>query len=84
MQARGNQAFAKGRLAAGKPGYAYGSYWYQVDDGDGSVEAGGRFGQKMENGCQTVTDTKGAKKGLSRGHGPICICLSSRRSHVTR
>lgn len=48
LQPRGNQAgFAKGRLAAGKPGYAYGDYWYQVNDGDGSVEAGGRFGQKI-------------------------------------
>jgi CubicO group peptidase (beta-lactamase class C family) len=43
-----NQAgFAKGRLAAGKPGYSYGDYWYQVNDGDGSVEASGRFGQKI-------------------------------------
>ena len=48
LRPRGNQAgFAKGRLAAGKPGYAYGNYWYQVNDGDGSVEAGGRFGQKI-------------------------------------
>jgi CubicO group peptidase (beta-lactamase class C family) len=48
LRPRENQAgFAKGRLAAGRPGYAYGDYWYQVNDGDGSVEAGGRFGQKM-------------------------------------
>ena len=48
LQPRGNQAgFAKGRLAAGRPGYADGDYWYQVNDGDGSVEASGRFGQKI-------------------------------------
>ncbi|AJG24369.1 serine hydrolase domain-containing protein [Cupriavidus basilensis] len=48
LRPRENQAgFATGRLAAGKPGYAYGDYWYQVNDGDGSVEAGGRFGQKI-------------------------------------
>lgn len=48
LQPKANQAgFAKGRLAAGKPGYGYGDYWYQVNDGDGSVEASGRFGQKI-------------------------------------
>ncbi|EKZ99691.1 6-aminohexanoate-dimer hydrolase [Cupriavidus sp. HMR-1] len=48
LRPRGNQAgFAKGRLAASRPGYAYGDYWYQVNDGDGSVEASGRFGQKI-------------------------------------
>ncbi|AOZ08675.1 serine hydrolase domain-containing protein [Cupriavidus malaysiensis] len=48
LRPRANQAgFAKGRLAAGRPGYTYGDYWYQVNDSDGSVEAGGRFGQKI-------------------------------------
>ncbi|WP_011300538.1 serine hydrolase domain-containing protein [Cupriavidus necator] len=46
-QAANQAGFSRGRLAAGKPGYAYGDYWYQVNDGDGSVEAGGRFGQKI-------------------------------------
>lgn len=40
-------AFAKSRLATGRPGYSYHDYWYQVNDGDGSFAAGGRFGQSI-------------------------------------
>ncbi|WP_412527413.1 serine hydrolase domain-containing protein [Burkholderia lata] len=39
--------FAKGNVIAGKDGYAYRDYWYQVNDGDGSVAAAGRFGQSI-------------------------------------
>jgi CubicO group peptidase (beta-lactamase class C family) len=39
--------FARGNLAPGRPGYAYRNYWFQRNDGDGSVEASGRFGQKI-------------------------------------
>ena len=39
--------FAQGNLAPGRPGYAYRNYWFQKNDGDGSVEASGRFGQKI-------------------------------------
>lgn len=39
--------FAKGNLAPGRPGYAYRNYWFQRNDGEGSVEASGRFGQKI-------------------------------------
>lgn len=39
--------FAKGNLAPGRPGYAYRNYWFQLNDGEGSVEASGRFGQKI-------------------------------------
>ncbi|MFJ4348677.1 serine hydrolase domain-containing protein [Pseudomonas sp. NPDC089401] len=39
--------FAKGDMGPGRPGYAYRNYWYQSNDGDGSVEASGRFGQKI-------------------------------------
>ncbi|HGM6824667.1 serine hydrolase [Serratia marcescens] len=28
-------------------GYAYRDYWYQKNDGDGSIEAAGRFGQRI-------------------------------------
>ncbi len=43
-----NQAlFAAGNLAAGRPGYGYRTYWYQANDGMGSIEAAGRFGQKI-------------------------------------
>lgn len=41
------RAFAKGNLAAGRPGYSYHDYWYQVNDGDSSFAAGGRFGQSI-------------------------------------
>ena len=39
--------FANGNLGPGRPGYGYRNYWYQKNDGDGSVEASGRFGQKI-------------------------------------
>ncbi|OXI81019.1 6-aminohexanoate hydrolase [Burkholderia sp. AU33423] len=39
--------FAQGNVIAGKDGYAYRDYWYQVNDGDGSVAAAGRFGQSI-------------------------------------
>lgn len=39
--------FAQGNLAPGRPGYAYRNYWFQRNDGEGSVEASGRFGQKI-------------------------------------
>lgn len=43
-----NQAlFAKGNLASGREGYGYRRYWFQKNDGDGSIEASGRFGQKI-------------------------------------
>ncbi|OWJ91049.1 6-aminohexanoate hydrolase [Pseudomonas sp. A46] len=40
-------AFARGNLAPGRPGYTYRNYWFQKNDGDGSLEASGRFGQKI-------------------------------------
>jgi CubicO group peptidase (beta-lactamase class C family) len=40
-------AFAQGNLAQGRPGYGYHDYWYQLNDGDGSFAAGGRFGQAI-------------------------------------
>lgn len=39
--------FAKGNLGPGRSGYAYRNYWLQKNDGDGSLEASGRFGQKI-------------------------------------
>ncbi|WP_334042815.1 serine hydrolase [Burkholderia ambifaria] len=39
--------FAKGNVVPGKDGYAYRDYWYQVNDGDGSFAAAGRFGQSI-------------------------------------
>ena len=47
FQAGDAAVFARGNLAPGRPGYAYRNYWYQRNDGDGSVEASGRFGQKI-------------------------------------
>ena len=45
---RDNQAlFAAGNLAVGRSGYSYGDYWYHTNDGMGSIEANGRFGQKI-------------------------------------
>ncbi|MEY2684236.1 MAG: hypothetical protein RJA09_1380 [Pseudomonadota bacterium] len=45
---RDNQAlFAAGNLAVGRSGYSYGDYWYQINDGMGSMEANGRFGQRI-------------------------------------
>ncbi|MCP3727505.1 beta-lactamase family protein [Paraburkholderia sp. CNPSo 3272] len=40
-------AFARGNLAQGRPGYSYHDYWYQINDGDGSFAASGRFGQAI-------------------------------------
>ncbi|MCA8021133.1 serine hydrolase domain-containing protein [Burkholderia metallica] len=39
--------FAKGNVVAGKDGYAYRDYWYQVNDGQGAFAAAGRFGQSI-------------------------------------
>ena len=39
--------FAQGNLGPVRPGYGYRNYWFQKNDGDGSVEASGRFGQKI-------------------------------------
>ncbi|WP_322086355.1 serine hydrolase [Burkholderia sp. BCC1999] len=39
--------FAQGNVIPGKDGYAYRDYWYQVNDGDGSFAAAGRFGQSI-------------------------------------
>jgi CubicO group peptidase (beta-lactamase class C family) len=44
---RNATAFAHGNLAPGRPGYSYHDYWYQLNDGDGSFAAGGRFGQAI-------------------------------------
>lgn len=41
------EAFAKGNLAAGRPGYSYHDYWYQANDGERSFAASGRFGQSI-------------------------------------
>jgi len=55
-----NQAlFAAGNLAAGRANYGYRDYWYQVNDGDGSIEASGRFGQRIYiNPKQALTIVK--------------------------
>ncbi|MCA7996903.1 hypothetical protein LGM59_01425 [Burkholderia metallica] len=34
-------------MVAGKDGYAYRDYWYQVNDGQGAFAAAGRFGQSI-------------------------------------
>ncbi|NOV22029.1 class C beta-lactamase-related serine hydrolase [Cupriavidus necator] len=48
LQPASNQArFARGNTTAGRDGYGYRNYWFQRNDGDGSVEASGRFGQKI-------------------------------------
>ncbi|WP_323123531.1 serine hydrolase domain-containing protein [Burkholderia alba] len=39
--------FAKGNVVQGKDGFSYRDYWYQVNDGDGSFAAAGRFGQAI-------------------------------------
>lgn len=45
---RENQAlFGAGNMSEGRPGYAYGHFWYHANDGMGSIEAVGRFGQKI-------------------------------------
>ncbi|WP_310567195.1 serine hydrolase domain-containing protein [Hydrogenophaga sp.] len=48
LQPAANQArFARGNFAAGRPGYGYRNYWFHRNDGDGGIEASGRFGQKI-------------------------------------
>lgn len=48
LQPARNQArFARGNTAAGRDGYGYRNYWFQRNDGDRSIEASGRFGQKI-------------------------------------
>jgi CubicO group peptidase (beta-lactamase class C family) len=48
LQPAGNQArFARGNTMPGRDGYGYRNYWFQRNDGDGSIEASGRFGQKI-------------------------------------
>ncbi|WP_176046228.1 serine hydrolase [Burkholderia sp. BCC1644] len=48
LQPANNAAlFAQGNVIPGKDGYAYRDYWYQVNDGDGSFAAAGRFGQSI-------------------------------------
>lgn len=41
------ERFAKGNLAPGRPGYGYHNYWFRMNDGDGSIQASGRFGQRI-------------------------------------
>jgi CubicO group peptidase (beta-lactamase class C family) len=45
--ARNAALFAKGNVVPGKDGFSYRDYWYQVNDGDGSFAAAGRFGQSI-------------------------------------
>jgi len=47
LQVGDQKLFASGNLAPGRRGYAYRNYWLQKNDGDGSLEASGRFGQKI-------------------------------------
>ncbi|MBP0620849.1 serine hydrolase domain-containing protein [Cupriavidus consociatus] len=48
LQPAGNQErFARGNRMPGREGYGYRNYWFQRNDGDGSIEASGRFGQKI-------------------------------------
>lgn len=48
LQPAENQSrFASGNLVGGRDGYGYRNYWFQCNDGDGSVEASGRFGQRI-------------------------------------
>lgn len=47
LQPGDSTVFANGNMARGRPGYSYRNYWYQRNDGDRSVEASGRFGQKI-------------------------------------
>ncbi|VVO47307.1 6-aminohexanoate-dimer hydrolase [Pseudomonas fluorescens] len=43
-----NQALiAQSPKGKDRAGYAYRDYWYQKNDGDGSIEAAGRFGQRI-------------------------------------
>ena len=45
--ARNAALFAKGNVVPGKDDFSYRDYWYQVNDGDGSFAAAGRFGQSI-------------------------------------
>ena len=45
--ARNAALFAKGSVVPGLDGVAYRDYWYQLNDGDGSFAALGRFGQSI-------------------------------------
>lgn len=48
LQPNNNQALiALSPKAKDRAGYAYRDYWYQKHDGDGSIEAAGRFGQRI-------------------------------------
>ncbi|MHC6225181.1 serine hydrolase domain-containing protein [Pseudomonas sp. X10] len=48
LQPNDNQALiAQSPRAKDRAGYAYRDYWYQKNDGDGSIEAAGRFGQRI-------------------------------------
>jgi len=48
LQPNDNQALiARSPKAKDRAGYAYRDYWYQKNDGDGSIEASGRFGQRI-------------------------------------
>jgi len=38
---------AKGNQSVSLSKYSYHDYWYQLNDGDGSIRAGGRFGQSI-------------------------------------
>jgi CubicO group peptidase (beta-lactamase class C family) len=45
--ATNQESFARGNPVAGRDGYGYRNYWFQCNDGHGSVEASGRFGQRL-------------------------------------
>lgn len=48
FQGKGDpELFAKGNLAPGRAGYGYRNYWFRMNDGDGSIQASGRFGQRI-------------------------------------
>ncbi|ROL64776.1 serine hydrolase [Pseudomonas vranovensis] len=48
LQPNDNQALiAQSPKGKDRSGYAYRDYWYQKHDGDGSIEAAGRFGQRI-------------------------------------
>lgn len=48
LKSNDNQALiAQSPKGKDRAGYAYRDYWYQKNDGDGSIEAAGRFGQRI-------------------------------------
>lgn len=48
LSPKDNQALiAQSAKARDRTGYSYHDYWYQKNDGDGSIEAAGRFGQRI-------------------------------------